>query len=110
MENVKSVSCRSMESKSTNDHSVMPPVPIYSFENASYRDFLNVDVGTIKHIVKCPENKRRGPRGGVIQPFPVRLYDCIDDPDLLNTISWSPHGRSFIILKPSEFANEIMPK
>jgi HSF-type DNA-binding len=85
----------------------------YCFENTIYRDFSNVDVDTIKVLVKCPANKRKGPRGGVFHPFPVRLYEMlsiVDDPDLYNMVSWAPHGRSFQIRQPLEFAKDLMPK
>lgn len=57
--------------------------------------------------------KRRGPRGGVVTPFPERLYTMLgeaDQGDFEHIVSWQPHGRCFIVHKPKLFVEEVMPK
>jgi len=56
---------------------------------------------------------RRGPRGGVVVPFPERLYDMLRDADPLgfdDVVSWQPHGRCFIIHDPKRFVDDVMPR
>lgn len=62
-----------------------------------------VDPGQIKHKAK----------GGVVVPFPVKLHsmlDAIERDGFANVVSWQPHGRCFVVHKPKEFVNHIMPK
>mmetsp|Transcript_13515 Transcript_13515/g.29380 ORF Transcript_13515/g.29380 Transcript_13515/m.29380 type:complete len:468 (+) Transcript_13515:117-1520(+) len=61
-----------------------------------------VDPTLIKHKAK----------GGVITPFPVKLHDMLDRIEadgLANVVSWQPHGRCFVVHKPKEFVNHVMP-
>ena len=51
-------------------------------------------------------------KGGVTTPFPWKLHDMLDDMDRRGTqsiVCWQPHGRSFMVLKPKEFVEDIMP-
>lgn len=54
--------------------------------------------------------ERRGPRGGVTTPFPVKLHNLLEDNLHADIISWQPHGRCFILRNPKEFLAEVMPK
>lgn len=61
-----------------------------------------VDPSLIKHKAK----------GGVITPFPVKLHDMLDRIEadgLAHVVSWQPHGRCFVVHKPKEFVNHVMP-
>lgn len=61
-----------------------------------------VDPSSIKHKAK----------GGVITPFPVKLHsmlDRIDADGLAHVVSWQPHGRCFVVHKPKEFVDHVMP-
>eukprot|EP01083_Nonionella_stella_P303091 1047777_1 len=61
-----------------------------------------VDPNLIKHKAK----------GGVITPFPVNLHDMLDIIEaegLGHVVSWQPHGRCFVVHKPKEFVNHVMP-
>lgn len=61
-----------------------------------------VDPSLIKHKAK----------GGVIIPFPVKLHDMLDRIEadgLAHVVSWQPHGRCFVVHKPKEFVNHVMP-
>lgn len=57
--------------------------------------------------------QRRGPRGGVVTPFPERLYSMLKDADgagFSDVVSWQPHGRCFTVHQPKKFVEEVMPK
>lgn len=56
--------------------------------------------------------KRKGPRGGVTVPFPTKLHlmlSKLEEEGLNDIVSWQPHGRCFLVHKPKEFVDEIMP-
>jgi hypothetical protein len=42
--------------------------------------------------------------------FPESLFAILSHQTLSNVITWLPHGRSFMILKPDVFATEVLPK
>jgi hypothetical protein len=51
-------------------------------------------------------------RGGISISFPIKLHTILDQVEadgLSHIISWQPHGRCFVIHKPKEFAEFIMP-
>ena len=51
-------------------------------------------------------------RGGVTISFPMKLHavlDQVEEDGLAHIVSWSPHGRCFIIHKPKEFVDHVMP-
>ena len=57
--------------------------------------------------------KRRGPRGGVVIPFPERLNSMLSEAEaegFEEIVSWQPHGRCFIVHQPKKFVEEVMPK
>ena len=54
---------------------------------------------------------KRGPRGGIYDPFPVqfhRMLDMIRDEGQEDVVSWLSHGRAFKIHQPKVFAASIM--
>jgi hypothetical protein len=51
-------------------------------------------------------------RGGVTIPFPIKLHIMlgqIEQDGYGDVISWQPHGRCFVVHKPKEFADHVMP-
>jgi hypothetical protein len=57
-----------------------------------------------------PTGERR--RGGVSVPFPQKMHSVLDEVErdgLSNVIAWQPHGRCFVIHKPKEFTDHVMP-
>jgi len=42
--------------------------------------------------------------------FPERLYDILCRKDTRDIITWMPHGRSWIILKPKVFESTMLPR
>lgn len=78
-----------------------------------YRDYYHVAASDVKQEIHCPEGKRRGPRGGVVVPFPVKLYTMlkgVEQEGMEHVVSWLPHGRCFMVHKPKEFVEDIMPR
>lgn len=52
-------------------------------------------------------------RGGVSIAFPIKLHAVLDQVEadgLGHVISWQPHGRCFVVHKPKEFVDHVMPK
>mmetsp|Transcript_31020 Transcript_31020/g.74944 ORF Transcript_31020/g.74944 Transcript_31020/m.74944 type:complete len:518 (-) Transcript_31020:411-1964(-) len=52
-------------------------------------------------------------KGGVSTPFPWKLHimlEAIDKEGDTNVVTWLSHGKAFIVHKPKDFVNEIMPK
>jgi hypothetical protein len=42
--------------------------------------------------------------------FPEKLMDILSDHSLSDTVSWLPHGRSFVIIRPDMFTEQVLPK
>ena len=42
--------------------------------------------------------------------FPLRLHALLADPTVRDVISWLPHGRTFVVLRPDVFANCVLPR
>ena len=62
-------------------------------------------------VVESDEPHRR--RGGVSVAFPVKLHAVLDQVEadgLGHVISWQHHGRCFVVHKPKEFVDHVMPK
>lgn len=71
-----------------------------------YHDYLD----ETEDEVVCREKTRKAPRGGVTTPFPVKLHNLLESNEWSDIISWQPHGRCFVIRKPEEFINTVMPR
>lgn len=83
--------------------------------NAPYHDYSNVQDEDLEKVVNQPLSKgskktRRGPRGGVATPFPVKLHQLLEEDAYPDIISWQPHGRSFILRDPQAFLAKVMNK
>ena len=48
--------------------------------------------------------------GGKSKIFPERLMDILDDKSLSDTVTWLPHGLSFVIIRPDVFTEQVLPK
>ena len=55
--------------------------------------------------------------GGVTQPFLEKLHELLEQettPEFHGNanaiVGWLPHGRAFLVRKPKEFTNDIIPK
>ncbi len=61
------------------------------------------------------QTKPASAKGGIIDPFPVKLYNMLEhiqknEPELASIVSWQPHGRCFLVHKPKEFTEYILPR
>lgn len=56
------------------------------------------------------KNNRRGPRGGVKTPFPIKLHMLLESGEHSDIIHWQPHGRCFALKKPNQFLKIVMPQ
>lgn len=59
-----------------------------------------------KKISNTSVNPRRSKR----DTFPQRLMAVLNDPSLSGIITWLPHGRSFVILRPDVFTTTVLSK
>lgn len=104
---------QSMAAAASQSQQLQPPLPVHRHDpNHShvvqhhYHDHSadpTVDPSKIKHKAK----------GGVITPFPVKLHEMLDRIEadgFAHVVSWQPHGRCFVVHKPKEFVNHVMPK
>jgi HSF-type DNA-binding len=80
-----------------------------------YRDHsLDLESDVVHHEESSDDQEhphRR--RGGVGVAFPIKLHEVLDQVEadgLDHVISWQPHGRCFVIHKPKEFVDYVMPK
>jgi hypothetical protein len=58
------------------------------------------------------QQRKHKPRGGVSVPFPLKLHDMLDkamDDGYGHVVSWQPHGRCFVVHKPQEFQEIVLP-
>lgn len=42
--------------------------------------------------------------------FPQRLLAILNDSSLSDVVSWLPHGKSFVIIRPDVFTDKVLPK
>ena len=62
--------------------------------------------------VDTSDNDGQRRRGGVAISFPLKLHAVLDQVEmdgLSHIVSWQPHGRAFVIHKPKEFTDHVMP-
>ena len=81
--------------------------------DACYKDYFGIPFNNIKKEIEIPKGKRKGPRGGVVVPFPVKLYNMLEGTKkegLEHVVSWQPHGRCFMVHEPTEFVEDILPR
>jgi hypothetical protein len=56
------------------------------------------------------QTSKRGPRGGIYDPFPLKFHRALDQirvEGMESIVSWVSHGRAFKIHKPKVFAATI---
>ena len=42
--------------------------------------------------------------------FPSRLHSVLADPTVRDIVTWLPHGKSFVVLRPDVFVNQVLPR
>mmetsp|Transcript_2384 Transcript_2384/g.3912 ORF Transcript_2384/g.3912 Transcript_2384/m.3912 type:complete len:406 (+) Transcript_2384:47-1264(+) len=76
-------------------------------------DPVEYSVPSISMIDEGSFPKRAGHKGGVSTPFPEKLHEMLETIDREGNnevVGWQPHGRCFVVHKPREFVETIMPK
>uniref|UniRef100_A0A7S2HNK6 HSF-type DNA-binding domain-containing protein n=1 Tax=Helicotheca tamesis TaxID=374047 RepID=A0A7S2HNK6_9STRA len=73
-----------------------------------YRDFSHVLDDKNKPLLSQPS-----PKDSKIdikqEKFPVKLYEILSKKEFNDIITWMPHGRSWKVLKPDIFEQDVMP-
>lgn len=59
-----------------------------------------------KEIASASKSGLNGKR----EIFPQRLLAILNDKSLTDIITWLPHGRSFVIIRPDVFTEKVLPK
>lgn len=105
------------ESKDTHgkDSNQSASLEVYNIAGCvdEYVDLVAVSIESVKQILQLPKKKRKGPRGGVNEPFPKKLYEMLvraEEDNLRSIISWRSHGRSFAISDPESLSQLVLPK
>lgn len=81
-----------------------------------YHDYSSVVEEDLQEITRQSfgesgsKKMRRGPRGGVATPFPLKLHQLLEEHLFDDIISWLSHGRAFIMHRPQEFLDKVMTK
>jgi len=78
-----------------------------------YQDCESVAQHEEQHEMEETGGGGRRRRGGVSVAFPVKLHTVLEQVEvdgLSHVISWQPHGRCFVVHKPKEFVDHVMPK
>jgi hypothetical protein len=64
-------------------------------------------------VVSDDDDDRQGKssgKGKKREIFPEKLMEILSDKSLSDVISWLPHGRSFVIIRPDIFTDQVMTK
>jgi HSF-type DNA-binding len=56
------------------------------------------------------QNHKENLSNGSKEIFPERLMALLNDSSLSEIITWLPHGRSFVIIRPDVFTEHVLPK
>jgi len=77
-----------------------------------YHDYASVETIDLvtSHAMAKPAN-RRGQRNGTY--FPIQLHKMLEATNregLADIVSWSDHGRAFIVHRPTEFSQKVLPR
>jgi hypothetical protein len=73
----------------------------------NYHDHMN-DVDDATDV----EDYGHRRRGGVSVSFPIKLHSVLDQVEadgLTHVVSWQAHGRAFVVHKPKEFVETVLP-
>ena len=82
------------------------------FVEHNYHDHA-ADLDENDHAAAAEDAEEHRRRGGVAVAFPERLHEVllqVEMDGLAHIISWQPHGRAFVVHKPREFVDYVMPR
>jgi len=74
---------------------------------------LHVEHPYHDHSYDRPTEEKHITRGGVTEPFPLKLHRLLDQiasDGFESVVGWQRHGRCFVVHKPKEFVEDVMPK
>lgn len=60
--------------------------------------------------VKRKSSKASSSSNSKREIFPQRLMAILADASLSDVVSWLPHGRAFVIVRPDVFTEKVLPK
>lgn len=95
---------------------VTPPARPYGGRGKKPAPTVPIPTAGVPHVYRdfsqVPDDfdYTRKKTGGVTQPFPEKLHEMLQMVGDSDIVSWLPHGRAFIVRKPREFTDHIMPK
>lgn len=98
------VPCDQQAKRATSKRSSKEPKRAYIH---NYHDHLG------DPLYEQPMESTYNNRGGVQVTFPEKLFMMLDDAeeqDFASIVSWQPHGRCFVVHKPREFVEMVLPK
>jgi len=55
------------------------------------------------------DNTLLSPSFAQVKKFPAKVHDILSNSEYSDLISWMPHGRSWRVLKPTQFTNKVLP-
>lgn len=89
--------------------------PFYRIKGCDslYIDFLTAPKEVVRLYAVTPIKKRKGPRGGVSDPFPNKLREMLSAAShegLDEVVAWKDHGRSFGIYDSEGFVRNVLPR
>lgn len=79
-------------------------------KNALSTVLVSDDDDTSRVASKVTENTVSPPNPRKKAIFPQKLMEILADSSSSEIISWIPHGRSFVIIRPDLFCEEVLPK
>lgn len=77
----------------------------------NYHDHANETAGdTINQNIR--QQLKSAGRGGTKMSFPIKMHEMLDKMEhdgLASVASWQPHGRCFVVHRPKQFSEHILP-
>jgi hypothetical protein len=115
----RAVARRTYGGGGTTTTSSTTPLRIYQVVGCTgkYTDVVSASIQSVQRVLLSPKSKRKGPRGGVSETFPTKLYEMLVGLESEQqgrrgglAASWRDHGRCFEITDPHNFAEDVMPR
>jgi len=82
--------------------------PAGSFASSAAKNVPQLVVSDEEESVRKP--KKESSSNPKREIFPQRLMAILADSSLSEVISWLPHGRSFVIIRPDVLTEQVLPK
>lgn len=82
-------------------------VPAQTMDNSSRASVISDEDASSKRVLPVKTSPSSASKREI---FPQRLLAILDDPSLSDIVTWLPHGRSFVIIRPDVFTEKVLPK